>query len=160
MSDACSWLPALIYFADHGGDWHAYVDVLHGHFRADFVNHRPSLARRPCRIIHQPLDCGKEPTFWHITSVGAVEAERTPDLRRCERIRWPRPIIEIFPNDCVKAWRVRRGQKWRINLAPSDFSYLVVLQDYPNRVLLITAFYVEQTHRRQKLGAEWKANKV
>jgi hypothetical protein len=25
---------------------------------------------------------------------GRTEDERTPDLRRCERIRWPRPIIE------------------------------------------------------------------
>ena len=41
---------------------------------------------------------------------GKVEDDRTPDLRRCERIRWPRPIIEHESEDSILVWEnERRG---------------------------------------------------
>lgn len=160
MSAACAWLPPLIFLHDYGGDWDAYVEVIYGHFRADFVEHRPSLNGRRCCITTAPVSAGKEATFWHITSEGKIEEERTPDLRRCERIRWPRPLIEAFPCGRILAWRVKRGKKWRLNLAPTDFSYLVVLAELTHSVLLITAFWVEQGHQRRKLNREWETGRV
>ncbi|MNH30689.1 hypothetical protein D3C79_909980 [compost metagenome] len=41
-------------------------------------------------LKRHPVIQGKEATFWHMISEGNDEAERLPDLRRCERIRWPR----------------------------------------------------------------------
>ncbi len=41
-----------------------------------------------------PLVDGKEYTFYHITHKGNIENDRTPELRRCERIGWARPVIE------------------------------------------------------------------
>lgn len=160
MADACSWLPELILLAQHNGDWDQYVEVLYGHFRADFVVYRPKLSNKPCWITSQPLSDGKEPTFWHITSDGPVEEERVPDLRRCERIRWPRPLMEAVPCAHVHSWRVKRGSKWRINLAPTDFSYLVVVAELNNSVLLITTIFIERRHRREKLKAEWEKGKL
>jgi hypothetical protein len=154
-----AWLPPLISFNDYG-DWDVYVEVIYGHFRTDFVHSRPSFAGKPCWITSGPLSAGKEPTFWHITSTGKVEDERTPDLRRCERIRWPRPLIEAHPTNAMCSWRVKRDKKWRLNLAPLDFSYLVVLADLKKSVLLITTYWVAQEHHRQKLKKEWEQGKV
>ena len=100
---------------------------------------------------------GKEATFWHIISEGDVESERLPDLRRCERIRWPRPMIEAIKFSHIKWWRNKRKEEERIVIALEDFSYVVVLADRGEYVLLWTAYYVEQEHRRQKLRKEYKA---
>lgn len=157
MADPCSWLPALVLF---NGDWNEYVEIIYGHFRTDFIEHAPKLRGKPCWIHRKPLSEGKEPTFWHITSEGEVEAERTPDLRRCERIRWPRPLIEGVPHSRINFWRVRRRKKWRLNIAPIDFSYLVSVAELKQSVLLVTAFWVEMEHQRNKLRAEWQKAKV
>lgn len=34
-------------------------------------------------------------TFYHMTHKGSVENERIPDFRRCERMPWARPTVEI-----------------------------------------------------------------
>jgi hypothetical protein len=99
---------------------------------------------------------GKEATFWHIISEGEVESERLPDLRRCERIRWPRAIIDTSNFGFVKCWKTNRKGDERIALALEDFSYVVVLADRGEFVLLWTAYYVEQEHRRQKLRKEYE----
>lgn len=160
MADPCSWLPALVLFSDHHGDWNTYVEVIYAHFRTDFVQYIPRLANKPCRINCYPLTDGKEPTFWHIISEGEAEEDRIPDFRRCERIRWPRPLIEQVPCAHVNSWRVKRGSKWRINLAPTDFSYLVVLAEKSQSVFLITTFHIEMDHRRRKLRQEWEKGKL
>lgn len=36
-------------------------------------------------------------TFYHMTHKGNVENERVPDLRRCERMPWAKPTVEILP---------------------------------------------------------------
>ena len=48
-------------------------------------------------------------TFWHMISLGKVESERTPELRRCERVSWPRPLIEQCQRDGVKVWEEMRS---------------------------------------------------
>ena len=54
---------------------------------------------------------GKEVTFWHMTSEGHDEAERRPEFRRCERIRWAKPTIEHADEAGTKVWvSVRRGE--------------------------------------------------
>ncbi len=99
---------------------------------------------------------GKEATFWHIISEGEVESERLPDLRRCERIRWPCAIIEASKDGLTKCWRTNRKGEERVVLTLEDFSYVVVLADRGEYVLLWTAFCVELEHRRQKLSREYE----
>lgn len=102
-----------------------------------------------------PIIEGKEATFWHIISEGAIENERLPDLRRCERIRWPRPMIEAITTGYVKYWKNMRGKEERIVIALEDFSYVVVLADRGDYILLWTAYCVEQEHTRRKLKNEF-----
>jgi hypothetical protein len=80
----------LVRLEDHGGDWQRYIDAVYAVFYGDFIASQPRFRGRPVVIGKQIID-GKERTFWHATSEGNIEVQRTPDLRRCERIGWIRP---------------------------------------------------------------------
>ena len=78
-----------------------------------------------------------------------------------ERIRWVKPMIEAANTDRVVMWKV----PWKRNLvrphiALLDFSYLVVLEQYPGVVKLITGFAIEDVHRRAKKRNEWLRYRV
>jgi hypothetical protein len=90
MSLPPDWLPELVTLQDYGGDWVRYLEAIYGHFRQDLVLTPPAYPGRRFALKRHPLVQGKEATFWHLISEGRVEADRLPDLRRCERIRWPR----------------------------------------------------------------------
>jgi hypothetical protein len=156
MNQIPEWLPALVCLPDYGDDWQRYLDALYGFFRLDFIESQPLFGKRPVGLKRHPLSNGKEATFWHLISEGRVEAERVPDLRRCERIRWPRPMIEAIGQGSVLCWRNIRGGETRVLIALPDFSYVVVLADRRRYVLLWTAYQVEHHHRRRKLEKDWR----
>jgi hypothetical protein len=105
-------------------------------------------------LIRHPLFQDKEVTFWHITSEGEEEDKRTPDIRRCERIRWPRSIIEHFFEDNIRCWHNKRGHDRRIVLWFFEEDYVVVLADRKKYVLLWTAYMVSYRHTKEKLMKE------
>lgn len=156
-----AWLPPLVPFDDFHGDWGRYLEALYAAFQEDFCRVRPNFQGRPLHLKRQPISEGKEATFWHFIQEGQVEADRLPDFRRCERIRWPRPVIEAHAvQDRIKLWcEVRTGRgtgkepRWHLTLP--DFSYLVVLADRGDFLLPWTAYPVEQDHERRKLEKRW-----
>ena len=151
------FLPPLVLLEDYGNNWHRYFDIIYNFFRQDFVTSKPNFKGKRFALKRHPLINGKEATFWHIISEGEVEGERLPDLRRCERIRWPSPIIEAIASNDVRCWKNKRKEEVRVVIALEDFSYVVVLADRGDYVLLWTAYCVEQEHRRQKLRKEYEA---
>lgn len=155
MSDRPSWLPDLVVLGNHGGDWERYVDAVYGYFHADFVATKPTWPNRRWAVKRHPEYKGKEATFWHIISEGWDEETRTPDLRRCERIRWPRPIIDAAMHGEVRTWQQLRNNETRIALATADFSYIVILADRGDHIMLWTAFPVEREHRRRAYAKEF-----
>jgi len=156
MSDSHGWLPTLILLPDHGSDWDQYLNAIYAVFYRDFVLTRPATFEgKLLNLKRHPLEQGKEATFWHMISEGQVESERQIDLSRCERIAWPRAIIDA-DRSLVRRWENRRGTERRILLALDDFSYLVVLADRGDYVLPWTAYNVEQNHRREKLRREYE----
>jgi hypothetical protein len=141
------WLPPLVLFEQYSGNWRAYEDALYAFFKADFIDSEPSYPGRRWAVKRHPEFQGREATFWHITSEGEVEAERTPDLRRCERIRWPRPMIDACRTDRLRCWpQTRRnragGRETRIVIATPDFSYLVILADRESYIMLWTTIHI------------------
>lgn len=150
-------LPPLVLLEDFGNNWHAYLNAIYAIFRQDFITSKPSFDKKRFAMKRHPLIEGKEATFWHIISEGEVEDERLPDLRRCERIRWPRPMIEAINTGNVKVWKNIRRKEERIVIALEDFSYVVVLADRSDYILLWTAYCVEKEHTRQKLEKEYIA---
>lgn len=147
------WLPELISFR---GDWDEYIEQLYAIFRQDFIDCPPSYNNRRFAMKKHPVFKGKEATFWHLISEGSVEEERTPDFRRCERICWPRSIIETGHLHGIKIWKNQRQGKTRVLLALDDFSYIVVLDERVEYYLLWTAYPVEREHQRRKLEREWR----
>ena len=156
MSDFPSFLPALILLNDFGGDWDAYLEAIYGVFKKDFIDSRPHYDGRRVGIKRFPMDRGKEATFWHLISEGTVELDRIPDLRRCERISWPRPMIEIKNPEGIKIWKNTSRGGTRVVIALEDFSYIVVLAERNDYLLLWTAYFVEKEHRRRKLQKDYR----
>ncbi|HRD73187.1 MAG: hypothetical protein E6Q27_08955 [Aeromicrobium sp.] len=157
------WLPGLLLLEDYGGDWTRYVEALHQRFLTDFVASKPGWRGKDVRLKRHPEYDGKSATFWHMISEGATEADRTPDMRRCERIAWPRPIMDEHDGAApgktacrVLWWTEMRGTETRFHLAPDDFSYVVVVADRGDFVLPWTAYYVEFAYRREKLRKKWR----
>ena len=156
MSADLSWLPPLVLLQDFGGDWSRYLPALYEFFRQDFILSTPLYDGRRVGLKRHPVIDGKEATFWHVISEGKVEADRVPDMRRCERIGWPRPIIEAVERGRVRCWKNRREHESRIVIALEDFSYVVVLAQRKAYVILWTAFCVEREHSRQKMRREYE----
>ena len=150
------WLPLLVRLLEFDGNWDKYLKALYGFYKKDFVDGKPSFRGMRLGIKRHPVIQGREATFWHLISEGRIEDERLPDLRRCERIRWPRPIIESCDVRMVKVWEnVRRGEK-RICLWLEDHEYLVILAVRRGYVLLWTAYPVKESHRKAKLRKEYE----
>jgi len=157
MSNCPEWLPALVRLEDYSGDWDAFLNAVYGFFKQDFVDMRPVFRGRRLGLKRHPVSEGKEATFWHMTSEGKVESERTPDLRRCEKIRWPRPMIEHADEYGLKVWSSIKRNETRIHIWLESEDYLVVLADRKGYLLPWTAFLVTRDHTKQKLRKEYEA---
>lgn len=164
------WLPELLLLEHSKGDWNHYLDQLHARFKADFIESRPAWPGKRVAVKRHPETAGKTATFWHLISDGAIEDERVPDMRRCERIGWPRPMMDEFDESNpahgarrIVWWKESRGREERYVLAPEDFSYIVVVADRGDYVLPWTAFCVEYDHQRSKreraFRTFWQAKK-
>jgi hypothetical protein len=156
VSGTPGWLPPLVPFSDFGGSWDAYVDAIYTLFTQDFINNKPVFQGRRLGLKRYPMTHGKEATFWHMIQEGDIEEERTPDLRRCERIRWPKPVIEHDNDPAIKIWRNKRGREERVCLWFAQENYLVILADRGEYILPWTAYLVEQPHRQRKLMREYE----
>jgi len=158
------WLPPLVLLENYNGNWTQYIEVVYAHFKQDFVDSKPLFRGIRMGLKRLPIEQGKEATFWHMTSEGKVEADRTPDLRRCERIRWPKPIVERVPCDDLRVWAEQRRRENRIAIAPSDFSYILILAERQGRqsayYIPWTAYYVQYDHDRRHYEAEWRKNRI
>lgn len=160
---SADWLPPLVLMGDSGGDWATYEEVLYGWFKSDFIDSVPAWPGKRVGLKRHPLSKGKEATFWHFISEGKDEAERTPDLRRCEVIRWPRATMNAFmerpptAEDRIIWWRNERQGAQRILLALPDFSYLFVLADRGDYVLPWTQYLVQYENRRERYRKEFDA---
>lgn len=153
MSDMPDWLPEIVCLADHGGQWEAYIEAVFSIFHRDFIQMHPRLRGCPVTCRRDPVFDGKEAGFWHCVSEGKDEANRIPDLRRCERIGWIRAVIENPSAPQVEMWRCRKNRGWRTYLWLNE-SYLIVLGDRHRYYQLITAFCTDRGHTIRRLRAK------
>lgn len=146
--------PPLVLLSEYGGDWSRYETALHDIFMQEIV--RGSLALDGCRISCRriPETGGRWASFWHLIQEGRVEDERTPDLRRCERLRWIRWMIEnaeTYPE--ISRWENTRRTEANILLWYRE-EYLVILSRRNDYLLLKTAYCTEQSGRIAALRRE------
>lgn len=155
MTEQLFWIPPLVFLESYNGNWDEYIRAVYEFFRKDFVEDKPVYEGKKISVKRYPIIDGKEITFWHIISEGNEEINRTPDLRRCERIRWPRPIVEHASHPAIKIWRNERRGETRICIWLESHDYLVVLADRGTYKLFWTAYSVTRNHTKRKLLKEY-----
>ena len=149
-----SWLPDALRYGDFDGDWERFLDAVYQIFELDFKRSRPSYGGRPVAYDSR-MEQGKEAAFWHITSsIDPNTRDRVPDLRRCERIPWPRPMIEHPNDDMLAVWKNKRKRDTRVLLWLEKFDYLVVLTETSRTIVIVTAYCTDRKHTRTKLRKE------
>ena len=148
--------PGLIYLADFEGDFSNYLSAVYAVFENDFIKSQPNYEGNKVAVRKYPEVDGLHRTFYHITSQGEDENNRQPDLRRMERIRFPRFVIDNHKHDEILIWRNKRGKDDRVLLFNQDENYVVVLTERSNFYLFITAYLIETEHRRNKLLKEYE----
>ena len=157
MSSPPPWLPDLLLLSHCNDDWQRYEDEVYAIFYRDFVESRANLGNRPVHITKQLID-GKERTFWHCIQEGRIEDQRTPDLRRCERIRWIRAIIENADDPKIRKWQKQKGRHLRQLLWLEACEFLVVLERRRTDWLLWTAYCTTWPHTKKRLRQEYDAS--
>lgn len=144
------------------GSWDEYLDKIYDHYLADLITTKVYLQGKPVNARFNPATDNKGFSFWHVISEGEREEDRTPDPRRCERIRWIAWMIKRAAdgNDPLLRWEntrtQRRGTTTRLILFCEQNSYVVVLEERSEYFLLVTAYPVT-ARRAAKLKAEYLA---
>jgi hypothetical protein len=153
----CKQIPPLVTLQEYNGDYFTYEEAIYALFTKDFVDARPIFKGKALGLKRHPLFKGREATFWHIISEGPIENVRTPDLRRYERILWPKVIIEICSSTCkeIKIWKNIRKDETRILLWCERIEYLVILADRGSYILFWTSYPVFEEHIKRKLRKEY-----
>jgi len=153
----------LIELNDFGGDVVKYLDAIYEVFKQDFIDTKPTFRGIRLGLKRFPLVENKEYTFYHMTHDGDIEHDRTPDLRRMERIAWPRPMIDDSLHPYLKVWRnTRRGKggtKKRILILHEEERYLVILEDRGKYILPWTAYLIKGKRQLAKHLNEYESYK-
>ena len=149
--------PDLILFNEFSGDFQAYLNAVYAIFHRDFIETKPVFENTVVSVRRYPEVDGMHKTFYHITHEGEDEENRQPDMRRMERIRFPRFVVENCKHEDVLIWKNKRGRDERTVLFNETENYIVILTNRGDYYMFITAYYIEQPHRKKKLLAEYKA---
>lgn len=140
-----------------------------------------NLRYKDCDVwIFRDTEDGRERIFWHLTSrkkkpekiprrkrkffpadQGVVEQERLPDLRRCKRLPWVKPLIEHPSEPEVLAWDYEEGNKMvKTYVWIRDYDFVVIMKKYPDgKRRLITSFYVDSGYKRADFERKY-ANRI
>jgi len=146
--------PDLLPLSAFGGDWTAYEAELYRVFLDE-------IARAGLQFRGWPVSCrrhaevaGRWASFWHLVQEGPAEDDRLPDLRRCERIRWVRWMIEngaAHPE--IYEWQNTRGTEVNTLLWYRE-EYIVVLARRRDYWLLKTGYCTDRSGRIRQLRRE------
>lgn len=151
--------PDLIYLNDFAGNFQNYFNAVYIVFENDFIKKQPKYAGIKVSVRKYPEVDGLHRTFYHITHEGEDENNRQPDIRRMERIRYPKFIIKNNTHSEILIWKNKRGKDERILLFNENENYIVVLTERKEFFLFITAYYVETEHRKRSLLKEYETYK-
>lgn len=154
MSNAPNWLPEALRYSDFNGKWDKFLVAIYNIFENDFKHSTPDYNGYP--VIHDNrIEDRKEAAFWHIiSSIDSKTSQRLPDLRRCERIPWCKPVIENNSDPKISTWENKRKRETRLSLWLEELDYLIVLKQLSRVMVLVTAYCTDREHTRRKLRKE------
>lgn len=156
--DIESKFPDCLYLSDYSGNFSEYIEAVYEVFCQDFVNTRPIFRGIRLGLKKYPITEGWEATFYHLTHEGEDEQNRTPCMRRCERISWLKTAIEQCDSLGLKVWpQIRKGKK-RICIwieVPDGADHFIVLDDRGDYILPWTAYPLTYKHEKEKKRKEY-----
>lgn len=138
--------PDLIFLSTYNGQFDVYFKKVYEIFHQDFILSQPLFNNMKVSAQKHPEVDGIHRTFYHITHEGEDENDRTPDITRMERIRYPKFCIENLPHTRLLVWEKTIGRDNRIHILNEDEKYLVVLTERKGYYLFWTAFYIRENH--------------
>ena len=134
-------LPDLFPFK---GDWESYEEGLYQIYLNDIVNAELSFKGLPIRCQYRPESKNKHFGFWHVISEGTQEEDRTPDFRRCERIRWIAYLItQAGTHQAISWWENKRGGNTHVVIWHESENFVVILAKRNGYYLLKSAYNAE-----------------
>ncbi|MFC1467407.1 hypothetical protein ACFLQY_01760 [Verrucomicrobiota bacterium] len=133
-----------------------FVEACYLFFWDDFINSSPLFRGARMGLKRIPLRHGKEATFYHMTTEGDDEGNRTLEIDRSERIRWARPQIENETHQDLRVWSERKKGENRIHIWHYIEDYVVVIAERKGFCIPWTAFCVKYDNYRVKLERRWK----
>lgn len=148
--------PDIIELNEFGGDFHNYFNAVYSIFANDFIKTQPLFVGLKVAVRKYPEVDGLHRTFYHITHEGEDEENRTPDLKRMERIRFPKFVIENEQHEEILIWKNKRGKDERILLFNKAENYIIILTGRKEFYMLITAYFIDTEHRKRKLLKEYE----
>ena len=151
--------PDLMLFNDFGNNFDDYIEAIYEVFKTEFVESQPLYNNLRVSVRRYPEVDGMHKTFYHITHEGEDEENRIPDIRRMERIRFPKFSIENSSHNDILIWKNKRGNDERIVLFNEAENYIVILTDRGEYYMFITAYFIERSHRKKKLLQEYESYK-
>jgi hypothetical protein len=158
---------------------HSTYDMLYAIFCRDIRDYDLRYIGNDVWIFPDTED-GKERIFWHLTTRDVkrkkiprrkrklypkgqpdTETERLPDLRRCERLPWVKPLIEHASEPDVLAWDYEEGDRTiKTYIWIKDYDFAVIMKKYPDgKRRLITSFYVDDTYKQEDFERKY-ANRI
>lgn len=170
------WLPEIATVNPWTEDTY---EMLYGIFCRDIRDHNLRYIGNDVWIFREMED-GKEKIFWHLTTRDVkrkkiprrkrkfysegqtdIETERLPDLRRCERLPWVKPLVEHPSEPEVLAWDYVEGDRTiKTYIWIKDYDFVVIMKKYPdNKRRLITSFYVDRSFKRKDFERKY-ANRI
>lgn len=140
------------------GDWRTYENQLIDYFYKHLYNMKLYYNGCPISLKKKPEYKNNPGSFYHLTCKGihhnSTEEDREPDLRRCERLHWIKPIIEAEHRECglecVRIYEKRHNGDNTINLLFEEGRFLVVLGKRNGYLLLKTAYFIEYDNRLRR----------
>jgi hypothetical protein len=156
MVDKDLVFPDLIYLNDYAGNFQDYFNAVYTIFETDFIKSNPNYEGLKVAVRRYPEEEGLHRTFYHMTHQGEDENNRQPDIRRMERIRFPKFVIDNNTHNEILIWKNKRGKDERIVLFNESENYIVILTDRTEYYMFITAYYIETDHRKRSLLKEYE----
>lgn len=155
------WLPSKIMRKDFSCD-SDFLQAVENAYKDDFIRSQTFFGGKVVTRKKYPLrHNGEDASFWHLTTSGIVETERTRSLERCERIKWPKAIIENYSNISVNVWCEKETVLFYFRISEFDSNekdYIVILKKRREYFVLWTAYPIEREHTRKQYIKRFQAH--
>jgi len=153
-------LPELFSFH---GDWPAYENEIYAVFVETVVKADLKFRGLTIRVQYAPSTNGKGFRFWHLIAEGEREEDRTPDMRRCERIGWIAWLItNAETHSKLSWWENERFNNTHVVIWHEEESFAVVLAKRKGYYVLKTCYLVRSKRAKdfeRERSEFWKARK-